>query len=205
MLPKLQKLFFRKKLELAPLNFLIGTRPNRPSEKSRNCSGFTFVELLVVLAIIGLITTIGIASYNSFNEQRVLDKTAYELKNQLRLARSRAISGEKDCETCGMAGSDGICGTDDDTGGTSVLDGWYADFANLWIYGSCGSTSFSQKTLVEIPAGVSMSVTGSIPTNTLQFKPLGQGTNLTGSVIIEFSGFVTKTSQVTIDPSGEVE
>jgi len=158
---------------------------------------------LVVLTIIGILTTIGIASYNSFNEQRLLDKTAYELKNQLRLARSRAINGEKDCQTCGGAGVDGNCGTPDDIGGTIALDGWYANFNTNQMYGSCAGSPFGQKTLVELPTGVSIIVTG-VSGNNLQFKPLGQGTNLTGSATVQFNGF-DKTSEITIDASGEVE
>jgi len=57
-------------------------------------TAFTIIELLVVFGIIGIITTISIASYNTFTEN-------YKLKNEvqnsiavLSLAQKRATAGE---------------------------------------------------------------------------------------------------------------
>lgn len=61
-------------------------------------AGFTLVELLVVVGIIGILTAIGIASYNDFNQARAVEKAAQELKTNLRLAQSKAVNNEKPCD-----------------------------------------------------------------------------------------------------------
>ena len=61
-----------------------------------NNKGFTVVELLVVVGIIAVLTTIGVASYNNFNDRKVLESAVEELKSNLRLAQSKAINNEKD-------------------------------------------------------------------------------------------------------------
>jgi len=69
---------------LAPLDFLIGTRPNRPSEKSRNCTGFTLIEILVVTTIIAILAAIGIVSYSQTN------KNARDKKRQADIEQIRS-------------------------------------------------------------------------------------------------------------------
>ncbi len=57
--------------------------------------GFTLIELLVALSIIGMIFTFGFAYYQDFNRRQVVNQAAKELKNNLRLAQSKALAGEK--------------------------------------------------------------------------------------------------------------
>lgn len=68
------------------------TRPVGPNK------GFTLVELLVVLAIIGAVSTVVITSQSSFNKTLILANTAYDIALTLRSAEnfgmgSRAIGG----------------------------------------------------------------------------------------------------------------
>ena len=90
--------------------------------------GFTLIEILVVVGIIGVLVSIGIASYNNFNEKRKVKRAAEELKLYIRLAASKAINNEKDTRT-------GYCGTGD------TLSGWFVSLADKEIYGRCGSVS----------------------------------------------------------------
>lgn len=57
--------------------------------------GYTLIELLVVTSIMGILFTVGIASYNRFNRTQVLQQAALALKSNLRLAQNKALSGEK--------------------------------------------------------------------------------------------------------------
>ncbi len=60
-----------------------------------NRSGFSFVELLVVFAILGILFSISIASYSNFQKSAYLKNAALQLKSDLRLAQNKAISGDK--------------------------------------------------------------------------------------------------------------
>lgn len=57
--------------------------------------GFTLVEMLVVMTIIGILFAVGIARYQVFNRNQILTQAAEELKNNLRLAQQKALAGEK--------------------------------------------------------------------------------------------------------------
>ncbi|PKF61202.1 pilin [Psychromonas sp. psych-6C06] len=54
-------------------------------------SGFTLVELLVVLAIIGILTAVGVPSYNKFVQQGQFNDAYNNLYNAYRFARAEAI------------------------------------------------------------------------------------------------------------------
>ncbi len=57
--------------------------------------GFTLVELIVVLAVIGILATIMLANYNDFGARQEVRNAAEELKSNLRKYQTFAISGQK--------------------------------------------------------------------------------------------------------------
>lgn len=62
--------------------------------------GFTLVEILVALAISLVLLGLVIVGYRKFLERRNLSLVTSELKSQLRLVRSKAMSGEKPSADC---------------------------------------------------------------------------------------------------------
>lgn len=58
-------------------------------------TGFTLVELLVSISIIGVLSVIGITSYNQFNRRQILITTVQNLVSELRITQSKAESGER--------------------------------------------------------------------------------------------------------------
>ena len=62
--------------------------------------GFTLIELMVTISIIGILFTIGMAGYTRFNRSQTLVQAALELRNDLRLTQDKALVGEKPSGWC---------------------------------------------------------------------------------------------------------
>lgn len=158
------------------------------------CLGFTLIELMVVAAMVGVLTTIGVASYNTFNDQRIVRRAADEVKTYLRVAASKAKNGEKDCSAC-------LCTTSN-----YPLDGWYIDFTNKRIYGTCnaGATHPLFGEVFFLPGLPSDVGTISCTVCSLLFKPINLGTSLSSEVTITVTRG-TNLVNLKIDPSGQVK
>lgn len=68
--------------------------------------GFTLIELLVVFAVVGILTSVGIASYSSYNGTQLMKSTQSDVANMLTTAKSRSISQVKppECEGLSLEG-----------------------------------------------------------------------------------------------------
>src|SRR3989344_245162 len=115
--------------------------------------GFTIIELLIVMSILGIATTLVSAAYLSFEKRERVKSAALDLKSNLRLAQNKALSGDK-----GIQGSGEECPT------TSTLVGWFVrleENKNSYdIVGACQNSpvievEFATKT-VNFPEGVSL-------------------------------------------------
>jgi len=152
-------------------------------------SGFTLIELLVATSIMGILLGIGIIAYNRFNRRQTLAQAVKTLKNDLRLAQSKALSGEKDAEICGSGIS------------ARVLDGWFVSFteSSYTLYGSCAGSPFALKK-VDLPANVSFSP---VP-ETIPFKPLTQGVPKDKTIEITLIAPGENSLTVRVSPSGDI-
>ena len=63
-------------------------------------NGFTLIELLVSVAIVMLITGGVIVNYNSYNDAQKTRSAVLTVKNNLRLAQSRAYNGDRPVDGC---------------------------------------------------------------------------------------------------------
>lgn len=68
--------------------------------------GFTLIEIVVVFAVLAILSTIGIASFVTYNQSQTLNVEEGELKSVFNLAKSRAISQTKpsSCESLVLDG-----------------------------------------------------------------------------------------------------
>jgi prepilin-type N-terminal cleavage/methylation domain-containing protein len=57
--------------------------------------GFTLLEVIVSVAIALLLTGFIVANYNTYNDTQKLKQAALTLKNDLRFAQGKALSGDK--------------------------------------------------------------------------------------------------------------
>ncbi len=119
-------------------------------------AGFTMIELLIVLTILGVATTLISASYLGFEKRERVKSAALEVKNQIRFAQNRALSGDKGIPNDPA----GFC----DTSAGQTLVGWYvnvdtASQTSYFIAGDCLTSStestFAQKS-TRLPDGVTI-------------------------------------------------
>jgi len=157
---------------------------------------FTLIEIIVVVAVISLLVGGGVIDFVKFNERETVKNAAKKLISYLRLAQTKAMTGEKSEKDCGVNQS---------------LDGWCVDLYRKKIYGHCGgidSTVNFKLQNVDLPEGVTLtfhSSDGSSCPNCaiLRFLPAPRS-GVDKSSIICLSGF-GKTYKIIVPPGGEIE
>ncbi len=155
-------------------------------------NGYTLIEILVTISIIGVLVTIGVASYHNFNRQRTVDRAADELQSYFRLAASKAQNNEKDTT---------ICTKDED-----ILEAWHIDLSNATLptmYGECNT--IAPKTFPSSAVAIDLFGATVSPNNDIEFYPLvkGGGTNLPSPlpIVLSKNG---KSKTITLDPLGNI-
>ena len=66
-----------------------------PNGKLQIPKGFTLVELIVVIGIIAILTSFGIASFASYNNRHTLEMAVADVSTMITTARSRSLSQVK--------------------------------------------------------------------------------------------------------------
>jgi len=155
-------------------------------KKLSSLTGFTLIELLVVMVIVGILLGVGIAQYISFNRRQILEQTTQGLKNNLRLAQTKAMSGEKPA-------------------GCGILDGYRVKFAsndpdNYTLVAVCEGVEVGETKNFSLPSIVKFSP---LPSPIL-FKVLSQGTDLDSDLIISLTAF-GQTKTITVSKEGKIE
>lgn len=144
-------------------------------------SGFTLIELLVVISIIGILFTVGLATYNEFNRRQVLNGAVKTLRNDLRLAQSKSLSGERP------------------SGCSGVLDGYQVSFTATGYQLSAMCTPPIVVGNYSLPTNVSL-----IPVSAILFKSLAQGVSgFSGSVTITLTAF-SRNQSVVVTETGNI-
>ena len=54
--------------------------------------GFTLIELMVVVAFIGILTSLGIAAYSSYNSSQEVQSSTANVQSMLNTAKSRSLT-----------------------------------------------------------------------------------------------------------------
>lgn len=151
----------------------------------RSSNGYTLIELLVGISIVGIVFSVGLAGYREFSRRQELVGVVKKIVADLRLAQQLAIAGQKPADlTC------------------SILNGYSYSRVNESSYdliANCSNANHVIKT-VNMPSNVTLSA-GSV-----LFKSLGQGTNLENSLVITVTNTASgATGSVAVGIGGNVE
>ncbi|KKS77647.1 MAG: hypothetical protein UV74_C0013G0164 [Candidatus Woesebacteria bacterium GW2011_GWB1_43_14] len=123
----------------------------------RRSSGFTIIELLIVLLIMATLIGTGVAGFREFNRRQKVMTTKNALVSALRFAQSEAASGNR-------------------AGCVGVFGGYLFNInpSNYTISASCDGGNVVVRN-VELDEGVVVSVSGDFP---IIFLPLAQGVDI---------------------------
>ncbi|MGA2910626.1 MAG: prepilin-type N-terminal cleavage/methylation domain-containing protein [Candidatus Microgenomates bacterium] len=136
--------------------------------------GYTLIEILVSLTIVGLLFSFGYISFRDYSRRQTVAGVVKEIQGDLRLAQEDALAGQLPSSTDDPKG---FCS------GTNSLNGYYFDIISTSEYdleavctGGTVSTIFGENPAkqVTMPSDVLISATD----NPILFKILGQGTNI---------------------------
>ncbi|OGK18444.1 hypothetical protein A3D80_00400 [Candidatus Roizmanbacteria bacterium RIFCSPHIGHO2_02_FULL_40_13b] len=166
-------------------------------------SGFTFLEILIVVFIITLLSGATATGYTGFNEQKKLDKDTQDMSSTLELAKKKARAGDK--SSLAQTGTDYS---------TCELDGYKVKLLTATTYqlaasmcaptvGSCPIVSGCSDVSIA-PYALSSSVTMSPATGEVFFN--NGGLNVSGITSVVFTNSKNnKTKTVSIFTSGAIE
>ncbi len=160
---------------------------------SKSGAGYTLIEILVGLTIVGLLFGFGFVSFRDFSRRQSLAGSAKRIQGDLRLAQESALSGKKpDDFNCNPP---------------NVLSSYSFKVygaSNYKIEANCTAGAVVIKN-VDLAADISISTPSPNP---IMFKVLGEGTNIPagGSATLTLTQEGTnKTFDITVSASGEIK
>lgn len=154
--------------------------------------GYTLIEILVGLTIVGLIFGIGYVNFRDFSRRQALVGYARIVKGDLRIAQESALAGKKP--------SDVFCDT------PNTLSSYYFNRisgSTYRIVASCTGGDIIVKEVV-LPSDVSISISS----NPVVFRILGLGTNVpevTPTTITLTQAATGSTRIITVTSGGEIK
>lgn len=161
----------------------------------KKTSGFTLIELIIVISVILVISITTLLNYNSYTDKQRVKQAGLTLRSDLRLAQTKAISGQKPF----------LCDE------TTILEGYTVSFSTVCGSSGCytiqprcstaGVTvdTTNETTTVYLPSGINFDRSY----DPVTFSAVTGVTDLTSNLSLVLTG-AGVTYTVTVTPSGSV-
>ncbi len=168
---------------------------------SRYENGFTVIELLISLVIMGFVFSLGFANYRSYASRQKIEGATREIKADLRLAQQEAVAGKKPVDDVGTTVPE--C---DDSVSDFRLDGYevrYVDPTTYEIYAICTGGDVLIKSVGLLEKYPDIQIQNFSP---FQFRVLAEGVNTARTLTIQEYDDTTivATRQIQITQGGQV-
>lgn len=157
----------------------------------RNLKGYTLIEILVVISIVMIVFSLGVAGFRDFSRRQSISKMAKQMTADLRSMQQYASIGQKP------------------TGYTChVLDGYSfyrVSSTNYLIRANCTNTPGGAVAHTVKDVTLSDNITFTSTNQTILFKVIGQGTNLTVDNQIRLTHQSGQTVDLIIGVGGDIK
>lgn len=157
-------------------------------------SGFTLIELIIVVTVILVISVVTLLNYNAYTDKQRVKQAGLTLRSDLRLAQTKATAGQKPA-VCGDATLVSYRVTFSTCGGAGAC----YEIQPVCMENEVSVDTSSEVTRVYLPSGVNYFA--SYPP--IQFFSVTGVTNLTADMLIQLTG-AGVTYVVLVSPSGSV-
>jgi prepilin-type N-terminal cleavage/methylation domain-containing protein len=162
--------------------------------------GFTLVELLIVVSVIAIMSSLGIAAYVNFNRTQIIVQTTDKIISDLRLAQSLASNNQRPTRPDDPTDKQGFCGS-------AALSGYSFRITGDHSYGLfavCSSTPLSEMNIhsVTVPSVIHLT-----PLDwRADFKVLRQGVSFSrpGTNITVGNEFNKPVKEIIVGEGGEI-
>jgi len=156
-----------------------------------NEKGYTLLEILVALTIVGIIFSIGYVGFRSFSQRQEMQSVVRNIRGDLRLAQGQALAGKKPS------------GANCDSPATLSGFNFRVDSLTTYSINAVCSGGLIPTKSVSMPSGITITP-GAV--NPIVFKIIGNGTNITGQVVINITQTgTTNTASITVTEGGEIQ
>jgi prepilin-type N-terminal cleavage/methylation domain-containing protein len=161
-------------------------------------SGFTFIEVMIVIAIMGIMAVVALVSLNPAEENAAVESATRQVTSTIQLARSYALQGKRE-------NGSAVCGFGVEITSSSQYNLYYnilqASSSDCVTQGTPGSTIGAIDSTYALPSGITFNTSSKY----IYFSvPSADVTSpWTGGVCLNYSGSCQK--NITVDSRGVVK